>query len=238
MTDPQGATPAATRHETPAEAATGQTPVLTGVPFLAPTPRFTRAVTPPDDRRITPPFVPGARPFPPPQRDERTESGAGEGVRGAAADAAGVLPPEPAAIAVAHEPVAPGTPVVAPLQAAPSAPDDDQDAWDWGHGEEIPVEKAGNPATLLGLQDAARGSAAGSGAFLESVATSVEQGAPGARGDAVPPLETAEVAARVLESLAGRLRARSLVLDASAPVDSEAAVLASVLATLFTHRGR
>lgn len=207
-------------------------PLAVGRPFLAPTPRSAPAVTPPPAApgRVTPPFLPrelsytpARMPVVPPPVAQPPEGGAltGEGDTARAGSLAAVE-------------AARAAPDVAPRPAdAPASAAEEEDAWAWG-GETAPPA-IGEPAAAI--TDSPFESAAVRPDLQPAGADWFDHplGGSDALGAELPPEERAALA---LESLVVRLRTGTLALDARAAVDSDEAVLASVLAALFARRAR
>lgn len=207
-------------------------PLAVGRPFLAPTPRSAPAVTPPAPGmgRVTPPYLPRELTYTPtrlvavpPPTTEAPPAGGGPG-EGASPLEASPLAHGAGRQAPAVEPTSEG--------AAPGR-DDDEDAWAWG-GESAPPA-IGEPAAAIA--ESAFESAGLRPGAVHAEHDWFEQTPAGA--PATPSaLPVEERAAQTLEALAAQLRAGTLGFAPRAAVDSDEAVLATVLAALFARRAR
>lgn len=120
MTDPRGATPASGVRTNAGTEEPARPSVGAGLPFLAPTPRSSRVVAAPVERRPTPPFVPR----------ERAAVTARPADQGSAEPA---LPPTGEPTRSYEPPAVPAEPIHPSASASASSAADDADAWDWGH---------------------------------------------------------------------------------------------------------
>lgn len=202
-------------------------------PFLGPTPRSARSVTPaPAAGRVTPPYLPRELSYTP------ARVAAVPAAPPAPAAPSAPAPKDAAAAHPANEIAGPNAEAVRPAEPSswPGGPNPrgrEEDAWDWG-GEpqaQASAESAGEWAAPVAATQ-------GTPALTHPQDPDWFEQPLAGRGPAANMRLPEERAAEAMEALAHQLRTGALTLDGRAALDSEEAVLASVLAALFARRVR